>query len=78
VQEIIEHTDLDDHMEDWVWNMSFDGVVSQEGARVGIWVIPLKTSTKLHSYKLAFECTNNMVEYEALILDLQVLKELGT
>jgi ribonuclease HI len=32
---------------------------------------------KLCSYKLTFECTNNMVEYEALILGLKVLKELG-
>jgi ribonuclease HI len=25
-----------------------------------------------------FKCTNNMAEYEALILGLKVLKELGT
>jgi ribonuclease HI len=34
--------------------------------------------TKLYSYKLAFDCTNNMVDYEALILGLRVLKEFGT
>lgn len=33
--------------------------------------------SKLCSYKLVFECTNNMVEYEALILGLKVLEELG-
>ena len=64
-------------MENGVWNMSFDGAIIQEGVGAGIWVRPSKSSTKLHSYKLAFECTNNMAEYEALILGLQVLKELG-
>jgi hypothetical protein len=33
--------------------------------------------TKLFSYKLTFDYTNNMAEYEALILGLRVLKELG-
>jgi len=33
--------------------------------------------TKLCSYKLTFDCTNNMDEYEALILGLRTLKELG-
>lgn len=29
------------------------------------------------SYKLAFDCTNNVAEYEALLLGLQVLKRSG-
>jgi ribonuclease HI len=33
--------------------------------------------TKICSYKLSFDYMNNMVEYEALILGLKVLKELG-
>jgi ribonuclease HI len=57
--------------------MVFDGVVSKEGARAGIWVSPPEVGTKLCSYKLTFECTNNMAEYEALILGLKVLKESG-
>jgi ribonuclease HI len=56
------------------WNMIFDGAVSKEGEGVGVWISPPKVSTKLCSYKLVFECTNNMAEYEALILGLQVLK----
>jgi len=70
VQEIIEHTGPEDHMEDGVWNMSFDGAVNREGARADIWVSPPKTSMKLRSYKITFECTNNVAEYEALILGL--------
>ena len=29
------------------------------------------------SYKRSFDCTNNMVEYEALVLGLKILKEMG-
>jgi hypothetical protein len=60
--------------ENKAWNMIFDGAVSKEGEGVGVWISPPKVSTKLCSYKLVFECTNNMAEYEALILGLQVLK----
>jgi ribonuclease HI len=64
-------------MENEMWNMSFDGAVSREGARAGVWINPPKVGTKLCSYKLSFDCTNNMAEYEALILGLRTLKELG-
>jgi hypothetical protein len=42
--------------------MSFDGAVSKEGAGVGVWISPPKVGTKLCSYKLSFDCTNNMLE----------------
>jgi ribonuclease HI len=60
-----------------MWNMSFDGVVNREGAGVGVWINLPKGSTKLCSYKLAFDCTTNMAEYEALVLGLKTLKEMG-
>jgi ribonuclease HI len=43
----------------------------------GIWINHPKGDSKLCSYKIVFECTNNMVEYEASILGLKVLKELS-
>jgi len=58
------------------WRMSFDGVVSKEGAGAGILIKPLIGEPKLFSYKLHFKCTNNMAEYEALVLGLKVLKDL--
>ena len=58
------------------WRMSFDGAVSKEGARVGIWIRPPVGEPKLLSYKLNFKCTNNMAEYEALILGVKALKGL--
>ena len=56
--------------------MDFDGANIKEGARVGVWIISPDTTSKLCSYKLTFYCTNNMDEYEALILGLGVLKDL--
>ena len=61
-----------------MWNMSFDEAINKDGVGVGVWISPPKVGTKLCSYKLAFDFTNNMDEYEALILGLKVLNELGT
>lgn len=56
--------------------MSFDGATSKKGVGVGIWIRPLVGEPKLLSYKLNFKCTNNVAEYEALILGLRALKDL--
>ena len=58
------------------WHMSFDGEASKEGEGAGIWIRPPMGEPKLLSYKLHFKCTNNMAEYEALILGLKALKDL--
>ena len=61
-----------------MWSLDFDGVVSKEGSGVGVWVSNPKTRhTESHSYKLNFQCTNNIAKYEALMLGLQLLKKLG-
>jgi hypothetical protein len=60
-----------------MWSMIFDGYFSREGARDDVWINPHRLAKKLCSYKLAFDCTNNMVEYEALVLGLKALKEMG-
>jgi len=63
--------------EDHIWKMNFHGAACREVVGVGVWINPPKGDVKLFSYKLVFECTNNMAEYEALILGLKVLEELG-
>jgi ribonuclease HI len=62
-----------------IWNMDFDGAVNKEGGGVSVYNIPpdASSNSKLYSYKLAFGCTNNMVEYESLILGMNTLKYLG-
>ncbi len=58
--------------------MIFDGPCSKYGSRVGIWEVNTrKNHDEGHSYKINFQCTNNIAEYEALILGLQLLKKLG-
>jgi len=77
VRQEAERTDPRNRAENEMWNMSSDGAVRKEGAGASVWINPPKVGTKLFSYKLTFDCTNNMVEYEALILGLKFLKELG-
>ena len=62
--------------------MDFDGAVGNDGAGIGIWVrSPFYTPNKVPSnvrvcsYKLAFECSNNEAEYEALIAGLKILRK---
>ena len=56
--------------------MYFDGSITKEGAGAGIWIIYPNREFKVYSYRLNFECTNNVVEYEALMLGLNALKDL--
>jgi ribonuclease HI len=60
------------------WSMDFDGAVSKEGAGAGVWLHNNKSRySESHSYKLNFQCTNNIAEYEALMLGLKLLKKVG-
>jgi hypothetical protein len=62
----------------YLWSMDFDGAVSKEGSGAGVWLHNHKARySESHSYKLNFQCTNNIVEYEALMLGLKLLKKLG-
>jgi hypothetical protein len=75
-QQIEKFSRKQDNVEDQRWIMSFYGDACREGAGDGIWINHPKSDSKLCSYKLVFECTDNMAEYEALILGLKVLREL--
>jgi ribonuclease HI len=60
-----------------IWKMFFDKASSSEGtgARVDF-VSPCQETISL-SYKLEFEATNNVAEYEVLVLGLRAAKEMG-
>ena len=58
------------------WSLYFDGSAGREGAGAGIWITSQSDESKFFSYKLNFDCTNNMAEYESLILGLEVLLKL--
>jgi hypothetical protein len=60
-----------------VWKMYFDGSSSKEGSRAGILLISPSQEVITLSYKLEFETTNNIAEYEALVLGLRVAKDMA-
>jgi ribonuclease HI len=54
-----------------VWTLYFDGSKSQEGSGAGCILIDPKGKRNFMSCRLEFECTNNTVEYEALVQGLK-------
>lgn len=57
--------------------MFFDGANSKEGLEAGVVFISPKKNTFRYSFTLNFACTNNIVEYEALLLGLKVAASHG-
>ena len=61
-----------------LWEMNFDGSCTRQSAGAGVWLRNTKNDhAESHAVNLRFKCTNNIVEYEALILGLNLLKKLG-
>lgn len=60
-----------------VWKLYFDGAYSRDGSGAGTLLISPKGHFIPFSYKLEFDSTNNIIEYEALILGVQAAKCLG-
>ena len=59
------------------WIFKFDGSSAKISAEARIVIIsPRKVRTTL-PFNLAFECTNNQAEYEALVIGLEILLDLG-
>ena len=58
-----------------VWKMHFDGAKSRHGAGAGIVLISLFGEEKYFSFRLEFEATNNMAEYEDLLLGLEIARD---
>jgi ribonuclease HI len=56
--------------------MFFDGASSSMGAGAGVIFISPYQETISLSYKLEFETTNNVAEYEALVLGMRAAKEM--
>jgi ribonuclease HI len=70
---LLEQINLDNDM----WHMHFDGSFSSEGNGAGI--ILVSPARKIHnlSYKLEFSCSNNVIEFEALLLVIEKALNLG-
>ena len=59
------------------WILKFEDFSTKKSVGVGIVIILLKGIKTTLSFNLAFKCTNNQVEYEALVIGLEILMELG-
>ena len=59
-----------------MWSLHFDGAMSRIGAGAGVWILSPTKEVKLLSFKLYFECTNNVTEYESLIFGLNALRKM--
>ena len=59
------------------WILKFDGLSTEKSVGVGIVIISSKGIKTTLSFNLAFECTNNQAEYEALVISLEIMMELG-
>jgi hypothetical protein len=58
-----------------IWKMHFDGAHSRLGTSAGIVFISPQGDVLNFSYRLEFEATNNIAEYEALLLGLELALE---
>jgi hypothetical protein len=63
--------------EDDLWTMFFDGACTKESAGAGVVFISPSKKTSHLSFKLDFKVTNNIVEYETLVLGLNAANEKG-
>ena len=63
--------------EDALWQLYFNGSSCKEGAGARFLLISPGGETVKLMYKLEFVTTNNTAEYEALLLGLKAMKDLG-
>jgi ribonuclease HI len=57
--------------------MFFDGAYSWEDTGAGVFFVSPSQETISLSYRMEFETTNNVEEYEALVLGMRAAKEMG-
>ena len=60
-----------------VWHMHFDGAHSRSGKGSGIVIKSPSGQVFKFAYRLEFDATNNVAEYEALFLGLEMRKGMG-
>ncbi|XP_075515608.1 uncharacterized protein LOC142550256 [Primulina tabacum] len=59
------------------WELKFDGSSTETAAGAGIVITSPRGVKTALSFNLGFPCTNNQAEYEALVIGLEILKDLG-
>jgi ribonuclease HI len=78
---IVDHAIDVDHSVGFVqlkpWELFFDGSVCSKGQRAGCVIVSPNGANVDLSIRLEFACTNNQVEYEALLHGIEYLRDLG-
>ena len=59
------------------WKLFFDGSACDDGQGIGVVLISLNGTIFQFSNRLEVERTNNQVDYEALLFDLEFLESMG-
>lgn len=54
-----------------IWGLVFDGAVNAYGHGIWVVIISPRGSHTPFTVRVDFDCTNNIIEYEACILDLE-------
>ena len=72
LQETVKYSEFDK-----VWYLNFDGAFSRAGKGAGIVLQSPNGEVMKFSYRLEFDATNNVAEYEALLLGLELCKDKG-
>ncbi|KAK9943690.1 hypothetical protein M0R45_009291 [Rubus argutus] len=60
-----------------LWTLHFDGSSTTTGGGAGVVLTSPDVESMALSFKLNFPCTNNVAEYEALIMGLSTAQEMG-
>ena len=58
------------------WQLHFDGSCSKEGVEASVVLVSLDKENITQSYKLEFDVSNNVAEYEASLLGLELAKNI--
>ena len=59
------------------WILVFDGSKNTNRDGIGIVIISPRKKKTVFSFRLDFKCSNNQVKYEAQIIGLEILAEIG-
>ena len=62
---------------DEVWKMYFDGAYSKTEKGAGMVIISPSDKIYNFAFRLEFEASNNVAEYEALLPGLETAKDMG-
>jgi hypothetical protein len=60
-----------------LWTLYFDESVCNKGQGIGIMLVSPRNATFDFSSRLKTHCTNNQVEFEALLFGLELLSDMG-